>query len=188
MPMKRIIAYYMHEAERDAAVQYLSSARDAGSYVIGNVNEADVPALVNAGLVVEKVSDAPAEPPAGRPRREGRVGSAGTRARRTPLAASHLVLPPAPVPNIGARVLIYDVRLHRAEDAAAVLDWLDKHRAIATRAGQRKLRVYLPEDSPLVDEIPGLKEVAAFEQFVVDVPTNGGAAQYARVEAANPLR
>jgi hypothetical protein len=173
MSMKRIIAYYMHEAERDAAVQYLSSARDAGSYVIGNVNEADMPALLRAGLVVEKVSDAPSEP------QPGRVRRAGTRARRGSPAAPRLAFPAASAPNIGAQVLIYEVRLHRAEDAAAVLDWLDKHRAIATRNGQRKLRVYLPGDSPLIEDIPALKEVASFERFVTGATTNDHAVSYA---------
>jgi hypothetical protein len=179
MSMKRIIAYYMHEAERDAAVHYLSSARDAGSYVIGNVNEADMPALLRAGLVVEKVSDAPAEPQPVRSRRAGRVGSAGIRARRASPQASQVAFPPISAPNIGARVLIYDVRLHRAEDAAAVLDWLDKHKAIATRSGQRKLRVYLPGDSPLIDDIPALKEVASFERFVTGATTNDHAVSHA---------
>jgi hypothetical protein len=186
MPTKRIIAYYMHEAERDAAVQYLSSARDAWSYLIGNVNEADIPALLRAGLVIEKVPDAPAQP-ARRSRRTA-ASRTGTRARRSPRAPAGpgAAFPRATAPDIGLRVLTFDVRLHRAEDTPVVLDWLDKHRAITTRSGQRTLRVYLPEDSPLVEDIPALKEVASFEQSVMGTTAGDNARPHPAIAGANP--
>jgi hypothetical protein len=109
--------------------------------------------------MVEGLSDVPVAPQIARI--HGLAGAPGVGYDET----RPRVLPP----NAGLRVLIFDVRLHRAEDVAALVEWLDRRRAIVARASQRRLRVYLPEDSPLVLDIPALKEVASCSQVVVGV-------------------
>ncbi len=59
MATKRIIAHYMHESEQGEALRQLSSPEDTGAYVVGNVDDAAIPALEAAGLIVEEVGDVP---------------------------------------------------------------------------------------------------------------------------------
>ncbi len=181
MPMKRIIAYCMYEGERAAALRYLRSTRDAGSYVVGDIDEVDIPALQRAGLVIEEISSVPAGDARGKTRAV--VPGTRTRTRRT---TQTVVVPGAAAPQTGLRVLIFDLRLHRAEDAAAVYDWLEKRRAIIARTSQRKLRVYLPEDSPLIDDIPAMKEVASFEQCFRGPALTDLAYRAPQLESASP--
>ena len=61
MGTKHVIAYVMHEAERDLAAQQIENAQVTDSYVIGDIDEDRVEELEQAGLVVDEV------PPAGRP-------------------------------------------------------------------------------------------------------------------------
>ena len=61
MGTKHVIAYVMHEAERDLAAQRIENAQVTDSYVIGDIDEDRVEELEQAGLVVDEV------PPAGRP-------------------------------------------------------------------------------------------------------------------------
>ncbi len=62
MATKRIIAHFMHETERDAALEALSSAERTDSYVIGNIDETQIPALEARGLLVEEVRRAAVSP------------------------------------------------------------------------------------------------------------------------------
>jgi serine protease AprX len=71
--------------------------------------------------------------------------------------------PPA---DTGARMLTYDLRLHRARDLAKVRAWLEGQSVSIAGAAGRKIRLYLLEGSPLIDEVAGLPEVAAMELYV----------------------
>src|SRR5262245_8011441 len=59
MATKRILAHYMHESEAQVALQRLSSPQDSGSYVIGDVDDSAIPALEQAGLIVEELPQVP---------------------------------------------------------------------------------------------------------------------------------
>lgn len=61
MGIKHIIAYALHETERNAAERLLENAQVTDSYVIGDIDEDDIEELQQAGLLVDEV------PPAGRP-------------------------------------------------------------------------------------------------------------------------
>jgi serine protease AprX len=58
---KHVIAYAMHETERDAAAQLVENAQVTDSYVIGDIDENRIQELEEAGLVVDEVA------PPGRP-------------------------------------------------------------------------------------------------------------------------
>jgi serine protease AprX len=61
MATKHVIAYAMHDSERDAAADIVENAQVTASYVIGDVDEDRIEELEQAGLVVDEVA------PAGRP-------------------------------------------------------------------------------------------------------------------------
>lgn len=266
MPTQRIIAHYMHETERDQAVRRLASAQDTGAYVIGEVDDSEIPALKNAGLIVEEVaeiadlaSQETFEAIAG-PRRAG-LGTSRSRGLafdpemtiaaapsdssfyyiqlRGPLleawrarleaygvtllerlprrvykarlnaqqlqqlsAASDMVQSVREVmardtgPDMmrtrgagaqaGVPMLTFDVRLNRPEDLPAVQAWLAGRGVAIAGTSARKLRVYLLESSPLLDEIPSLQEVASFEQHVPPKKCNDSARRLLAIDAANP--
>lgn len=60
----------------------------------------------------------------------------------------------------------YDIRLHRANDAEKVKQWLEDHNVMIAGVSKRKIRVYLIEDSQLMYKIRGLPEVAAIDLYV----------------------
>jgi serine protease AprX len=62
MATKRVIAYVMHETERELAAQQVENAQVTDSYVIGDIDEDHIEELERAGLVVDEVASA------GRPR------------------------------------------------------------------------------------------------------------------------
>jgi serine protease AprX len=61
MATKHVIAYAMHETERDEAARLIENAQVTESYVIGDIDENRIEELERAGLVVDEVA------PAGRP-------------------------------------------------------------------------------------------------------------------------
>ena len=61
MGTKHVIAYVMHETERDLAARQIENAQVTESYVIGDINEDRIEELEQAGLVVDEL------PPPGRP-------------------------------------------------------------------------------------------------------------------------
>jgi serine protease AprX len=61
MGVKHVIAYAMHESERDIAADMVDNAQVTESYVIGDIDEDRIEELERAGLVVDEVA------PAGRP-------------------------------------------------------------------------------------------------------------------------
>src|SRR5215467_3590817 len=61
MAKKRVIVYYMHEAEQAAALKAMPSASVTDSFAIGEIEESDENALRKEGLVVQDQQVAAAE-------------------------------------------------------------------------------------------------------------------------------
>src|SRR5215467_12844981 len=61
MAKKRVIVYYMHEAEQAAALKAMPSASVTDSFAIGEIEESDENALRKEGLVVQDQQVATAE-------------------------------------------------------------------------------------------------------------------------------
>ena len=53
MARKRVIAYFMHEAEKDAVVNRLTAAEITESFAIGDMEEEDISELRNQGIIVQ---------------------------------------------------------------------------------------------------------------------------------------
>lgn len=64
MATKRVIAYYMHESEEGLASSRMQNVERTESYVLGEIDENDIAALEQGGLVVQELPAAtPAETP-----------------------------------------------------------------------------------------------------------------------------
>ena len=57
--MGRIIAYFMHETERYAAETRMKDFEVTDSYIIGEIDPVDIPALQAAGLIIETLPEQP---------------------------------------------------------------------------------------------------------------------------------
>lgn len=66
---KRVIAYFMHENEKEAAVRELASAEVTDSFVVGDIEE-EIASLHSQGLILQEPKTRPsiAEPPPDRTR------------------------------------------------------------------------------------------------------------------------
>jgi subtilisin family serine protease len=53
MAEKRIIAYFMHEEERHAALQKMTQVIETDSYLLGEINEEDIEFLQQQGLIIK---------------------------------------------------------------------------------------------------------------------------------------
>jgi serine protease AprX len=67
MAKKRVIAYYMHETERDAAIKRMTSPEVTDSFAIGEIDDGDIATLRKEGVIVQEEPVARAEPPASLP-------------------------------------------------------------------------------------------------------------------------
>jgi serine protease AprX len=56
MARKHVIAYFMHEAEMAEAQQRIPGGESTESYVVGEIDEADIPVLESRGLLVQEVA------------------------------------------------------------------------------------------------------------------------------------
>jgi serine protease AprX len=240
--MVRIIAYFMHGEELEAARRVMTAVEETESYVLGEVDESEIPRLREQGLIVERLQEEPEAETSGRMRsrlRRGRrerepeppsdadeatidfsgpnfylirlKGPLLERWRRrlresgvellervppnaytakldpdqvqrvrqlpfvggvrlygpedtSPVEVTHAV--PGPLPGVDKAMLIYDVRLHRREDLDQVVNWLQERGVTVAGTGTRKVRFYLPEGSPLSNEIRALPEVAEMERYI----------------------
>ena len=65
MAKQRVIAYFMHESERNAAEQVMTSAQVTDSFAIGEMDDAQVTELRKQGIIVnvEPSFVTPEEPP-----------------------------------------------------------------------------------------------------------------------------
>lgn len=57
MAVKRVIAHYMDEVERDAALQVVKDAHPTESYVMGTLDDAEIETLRDRGLIVQVLED-----------------------------------------------------------------------------------------------------------------------------------
>src|SRR4051794_36937794 len=65
MAKKLVIAYYMHERERAAAEQMIGAAETTDSFVMGEMDDADIENAKRQGLIIQDLEPpvaAPAEP------------------------------------------------------------------------------------------------------------------------------
>ncbi|WP_337660525.1 S8 family serine peptidase [Anderseniella sp. Alg231-50] len=62
MAKKQIVAYFMHENEENTANDVLSNVTRTDSFLLGSIDEVDIPQLVAAGLIIQEVDDTPPEP------------------------------------------------------------------------------------------------------------------------------
>lgn len=72
-------------------------------------------------------------------------------------------------PNFGTKavkMITYDLRLHTPEDLNKVLAWLKDYHINIVGSGKRKIRINLQQNSPLVEKIVDLSEVALMEEYV----------------------
>lgn len=65
MASRRIIAYYMHEDEFQAARAAMPASQATDSFVMGEIDEAEIGDLEARGLIVQEMSDDPPPPLAG---------------------------------------------------------------------------------------------------------------------------
>ncbi len=93
MSTQRVIAYGMHEAEIAAAHSALTNATGTESYVVGEIEEADIAALEHQGVIVERVA-APVGIEAAQTPAAARRGGPGAGA-----GLESFALPPTPAPT-----------------------------------------------------------------------------------------
>src|SRR5262249_40312668 len=64
------------------------------------------------------------------------------------------------------KMVTYDIVLHQKIDLEKVLQWLKSHSVNIAGASEKKIRLYLLENSPLLGQISTLPEVALIQVFV----------------------
>ena len=103
---------------------------------------------------------------------------AGPRFARAPRAVGD-------IDATGRRMLTFDIRLSRPGDGPEVMGWLADNRIAVAGNNDRKIRVFLLENDPLIVAIPGLPGVASFEQYIAPHFHNDIARQLLSIDA-NP--
>lgn len=104
MAKKRIIAHYMHESELAAATEQMTDLSQTESYVLGDVEAADIPALEARGLIVQVLEDQPlAETPGGEWEILPEVRRGGA-PRAAPIEEPPFEAPAAPIGELGPPV------------------------------------------------------------------------------------
>jgi serine protease AprX len=242
MAIKRVIAFFMHEYERDGARSLMPNAVVTDGYVCGEIDDSMIANLKNTGVIVQELESRPEAQrrrvPFARPlMRAGLIAALPqaaapvpdmTRAQYYRITLKYPVMdvvrnqlegmnvrllqsegvntytvrlepqqvgpvaalafvervelyspedadkavvseaqrPAAAVANTGAKMLQFDIRLHRPEDLPVVINWL-RARTIDIRGNtSRKIRIYLLENSPDLDDLPLLPEVASVQEYV----------------------
>lgn len=64
------------------------------------------------------------------------------------------------------RLVVYDVKLQRPEDAASLRDWLQKNDVVIVASSARKFRIALLANSPVFNQLVSRTEVERFEEYV----------------------
>jgi serine protease AprX len=247
----RIIAHFMHETEMNAAEQKMQVEGRTDSYLIGKINEADLPTLQQQGLIIQVLKDDEETGSSGRepealaeirlptfrkaPRLSFKPSINATvpsfflikltgplleewrsefdkssvalleyvprnnyTAKLTslqvqtvrhfsfvksvrsyqpegtgPIFLTKAKVPPSTVAPISlvppakkAKMVTYEVLVHRGEDLEAVNTWLKNQLVSIAGVGERKIRFYLLDNSSLLNEIAALPEVASIEEYV----------------------
>lgn len=57
MAKKRIVAHFMHEEERQAAKKKMNKIEETESYLLGEVEESDIPELQKKGLIIQAIEE-----------------------------------------------------------------------------------------------------------------------------------
>jgi subtilisin family serine protease len=57
MASRRIIAYFMHESERTEAASRMANSQMTESYIIGDIEDADIAALQSKGIICQEVAE-----------------------------------------------------------------------------------------------------------------------------------
>jgi serine protease AprX len=69
-------------------------------------------------------------------------------------------------PIQGLKIITYDLRVRNEKDLDDVLSWLRKQCVSIAGASDRKIRFYLLENSPIIDQVGALPEVVSIEEYV----------------------
>jgi serine protease AprX len=238
--MKKVIAHFMHESEMAAAQLRMIKFDQTEGYLVGEIDENDIPTLQDAGIIIDFIEERPqVETPGGAwevlpgVQRQGPQAAGGRRAGAIPdltrpnfyliqingplleswrqqltqldvklleyvphnhytarltsdqvTAVSQLEFvggirlyspddtqgpavatrggTPSPA---GRQMMTYDARLHREEDANSAVQWLQDNKINIAGVSGRKIRFYLTEDDPVLDEIAAQPEIASIEQY-----------------------
>jgi serine protease AprX len=80
----------------------------------------------------------------------------------------------------------FDVRLHRAQDAPQVLDWLSQRHVSVAGSSGKKIRVYLLDGAPEFSALPGLPEVDSMEEYVPPQLHNDISRKLLHIDCSNP--
>lgn len=107
------------------------------------------------------------------------VQTAHDRAPAMPMAAEA-----APVPGGFDQALTYDIRLKSATDQAAVLAFLSTREAIVLGSKDRKIRIMLRENSPVIGELNTLPGVYQVMEYVPPTFSNDRARVLLGIDAA----
>jgi hypothetical protein len=57
MALKRVIAYFMHESERDDVIPHLSDRVVTDSFVVGEIDDAEITTLENRGIIFREIEE-----------------------------------------------------------------------------------------------------------------------------------
>ncbi len=82
------------------------------------------------------------------------------------MTSSLPALAPGQPSPAGLRMVTYDVRLHLPEDRKTVEDWLRGRNVSIAGSSGRKIRFYVTENSPALDELGALPEVDTVAEYV----------------------
>lgn len=159
MAEKRVIVHFMHEEEMNEAVQSVRAAQATESYVIGDVDESEIPELEAKGLIVQTL-----EPPSGREETPAARAPAPRRRGRGPRASA---APPAlEIDDTGTNFYLVALTAPLLEEWREALDGLqvrllervppssytarlrpDQARAVSALPFVNGVRVYTPDDT-----------------------------------------
>ncbi|MDH3638571.1 MAG: S8 family serine peptidase, partial [Gammaproteobacteria bacterium] len=78
-------------------------------------------------------------------------------------------------PGEAVQMSVFDIRVHTPSDLGAVTEWLTNQNVTIAGSSNRKIRIYLPENSRLLDQIAALTEVSAVQEYVPPKLSNDAA-------------
>lgn len=85
-------------------------------------------------------------------------------------------------PLNGVKMLTFDVRLNDPADMQHIEDWLKARNLTIAGLGSRKIRFYITENSPLLDDLSSLSEVDRVDEYVPPVLYNNHARRLLSVD------
>ncbi len=85
-----------------------------------------------------------------------------------------------------AQLTVYDVKLHRPEDAATLVAWLKQEGVVIVAQSRMKIRIALLADSPILNALLTRTEVQHYEQYVEPKLFNDRARQILGIVNSGP--